>query len=381
MTQPEHYPMNNHDNNSPTQSSMGFINNFPSSNQVYNNGTHSNNQWQQMTRSPNSMGSPTNPGMSSSSMPAAPSPLLNSINSSSIMGMSGTPQQPSSVKTPLSQNSLTLRNPFEDDLVSRPASRQQMPPPTSNNQRLYFDTVKEFRSQIYCNGNDYALRFRQPMAYNTIGTERFVRYPVPNINRSPSIPIQKAMAPQLSLQMPVTSAPPAQTTTTKRRVTKKQKEQQEQMQIQSPQLNGMGMMPNNFPHGISPMGMDLSRPCSSHDLSNCDPRARNSPGSMHLNALGRSQSTDNFRQSMNLKLMPNEKCATLNYPCAKCEEIITSDKRGLRCTAAGRGCFLSYHIDCVGLTIHAYNQLVIDPRCEWVCLQCQDSKSIHFKVN
>jgi hypothetical protein len=75
-----------------------------------------------------------NPAMmptSSMNMPAAPSPLLNSMSSSSIMsanmGMAGTPQQPGSVKTPLSVQQqqtntgyLLLRNPFEEDLESRP---------------------------------------------------------------------------------------------------------------------------------------------------------------------------------------------------------------------------------------------------------------------
>lgn len=104
---------------------MGYINSFPQG-----------NQWQQVNRSPNSMGngSPMNSTMmptSSMNMPAAPSPLLNSVNSSAMMsnppnlGMVGTPQQPGSVKTPLSvqqqqSNSVLLRNPFEEDMESRP---------------------------------------------------------------------------------------------------------------------------------------------------------------------------------------------------------------------------------------------------------------------
>jgi hypothetical protein len=100
---------------------MGYINNYPQG-----------NQWQQVNRSPGSNGSPMNPAMMpTSSMPAAPSPLLNSVNSSSMMsanmGMAGTPQQPGSVKTPLSvhqqqsnSGSLILRNPFEEDLEARP---------------------------------------------------------------------------------------------------------------------------------------------------------------------------------------------------------------------------------------------------------------------
>jgi hypothetical protein len=132
---------------------MNYMNGYPA-NGHFNNNNPNNSQWQQMTRSPNSMGNNGSPSgitpSSSMNMPTVPSPLLNSVNSNSI-GIGGTPQQ-QSVKTPSSvhqqpSNSglLTLRNPFEEDLEFRPASRQRMPPPTNNNQRLYFDMVKEFR--------------------------------------------------------------------------------------------------------------------------------------------------------------------------------------------------------------------------------------------
>lgn len=159
-----------------------------------------------------------------------------------------------------------------------------MPPPTSNNQRLYFDMVKEFRSQLYCHTNDPMFRFRLPMAYNTVGSEQ-IRYPSMNLNRSQSIPVQKLVPPPPQMppmQMPVTSTAPAPAPS-KRRTTKKQKEQQQQEQLQSPQLNGMP----GFPHGISPMAMEMNRPCSSHDFSNCDPRARNSPGSLPMHMKGK----------------------------------------------------------------------------------------------
>ncbi|KAI6177042.1 hypothetical protein M3Y97_00864200 [Aphelenchoides bicaudatus] len=256
MTQTEHYPLNNHEN-SPTQSAIGYINNFPPA-----------NQWQQMNNSPNSMqnGSPMNPAMlpnSSINMPAAPSPLLNSMSNNSMlsnqqnMGMAGTPQQPGSVKTPLSvqqqqsnAGSLMLRNPFEEDLESRPASRQQMPPPTSNNQRLYFDMIKEFKAQLYCLNNDPMIRFRLPMAYNTKGTDQ-LKYPTTNINRSLSVVQKPALpTPQMPpMQMPVTSSAPSQPAT-KRRTTKKQKEQQQQEQLQSPQLNGNVISTRHLSHGF-----------------------------------------------------------------------------------------------------------------------------------
>lgn len=336
---------------------MGFMNGFPPGH--FNNTTSVNNQWQQMNRSPNSMGSNGSPsGIMHSNMPAAPSPLLNSVNSSSIMsnqgmGGGGTPQQPGSVKTPLSvqqQTSsnpglMTLKNPFEEDLESRPASRQQMPPPTNTNQRLYFDIIKEVRSPMYCNGNDPMFRLRLPMAYNTIGAEMNLPYPNTNINRSPSIPIQKSMPLQMppqmppQMQMPVTSSAPIPqqpATTTRKRQTKKQKEQQEQMQAS--QMNGGGPMPN-FPHGMLPMAIDPSRPCSSHDLN-----TRSSPGTIQMNmkglfnfeaiihyyvclVLGRSPSTDVFPhlpgRNIPMKLMPNEKCATENYNCFHCNSLIT----------------------------------------------------------
>lgn len=137
---------------------------------MFNNGS----SWQQINRSPNSMGSNGSPTMNPM-MPAVPSPLLNSINSGSIMsnqpiGMIGTPQQPPLVRTPssvqqqfLNPSSIILRNPFEEDLEYRPASRQQMPPPTSSNQRLYFDLLKEFKSQIYFLNNDPMIRCRLPV--------------------------------------------------------------------------------------------------------------------------------------------------------------------------------------------------------------------------
>lgn len=114
------------------------------------------------------------------------------------------------------------------------------------------------------------------MAYNTIGSEQ-IRYPPVNINRSPSIPIQKAMPPQMPMHLPVTSSQQPPAPVTKRRLTKKQKEQQQQEhQLQSPQINGV--MPN-FP---PPMPMELSRASSSHDLP-----TRSSPGTipMHLKGL------------------------------------------------------------------------------------------------
>jgi hypothetical protein len=159
-------------------------------------------------------------------------------------------------------------------------SRQQMPPPppTNNNQRLYFDMIKEFRSQLYCHTNDHMIRYRLPMAYNTMGSEQ-IRYPHMNLNRSQSIPIQKLLPPPLQMppmQMPVQSVAPAPAPS-KRRATKKQKEQQQQEQLQSPQLNGMpGFVP-----GISPMAMEMNRPCSSNEFSN------NSPGSLPMHIKGK----------------------------------------------------------------------------------------------
>jgi hypothetical protein len=79
-----------------------------------------------------------------------------------------------------------------------------MPPPASNHQRLYFDMVKEFRFQLYCHTNDHMIRFRLPMAYNTVASEQ-IRYPTMNLNRSQSIPVQKLVPPPQMppMQMPV----------------------------------------------------------------------------------------------------------------------------------------------------------------------------------
>jgi hypothetical protein len=253
---------------------MGFMNGYPASHHPYNS---TSNQWQQIKKSPN--GSPVM--MPYSNVPAVPSPLLNSMSNR----MGGTPQQSNSIKTPGSVQQLssqTLRSPFEEDLdnLKRPASRQQMPPPmappTFSNPRLFFDMIKEFRSQMYCKGNDQMLRCRLPLAYNTVGSER-IPYPTMNLNRSPSF--QQNLMPPPQMPMPVTSSAPS--SSTKRRPTKKQKELQlQQEQMQSSQMNGMP----NFPHGISPVAMDLNRPCSSHDLNGYDPNmARNSPNSYPLN--------------------------------------------------------------------------------------------------
>ncbi|KAI6214862.1 hypothetical protein M3Y94_00318200 [Aphelenchoides besseyi] len=230
MTPTDHYPANHE--NSPTQATMGFNGSYAS---MYTQ----NNQWQQIGRSPTSMGSngspsPMNPMNPSSSMnaPAVPSPLLHSTNgmtpAASVSNLSGSQgnmlnSQSSSIEAPM------LKSPFEEDLYTRPHSRQQIPPPGSSSQLSQFEIAKISRMAFY-KPMDMNVRARCPFAFNTLASQSFnYKYPaqvLPYLRRTPYEKFAQFMERPMPVPMqPQTTSAPAPTSTNKRAKKKKSEPQ------------------------------------------------------------------------------------------------------------------------------------------------------------
>ncbi|KAI6187879.1 hypothetical protein M3Y98_00293100 [Aphelenchoides besseyi] len=392
MTPTDHYPANHE--NSPTQATMAYNGSYAS---MY----AQNNQWQQFGRSPTSMGSnsspsPMNPMNPSSSLnaPAVPSPLLHSTNGmtpaasvSNIPGSHGNMlnSQPSSIDPPM------LRSPFEEDIYARPHSRQQMPPPGPS-QPSQFELMKMQRMAYY-KPMDMNVRARCPFAFNTVASGSFnYNYPpkvLPFLRRTPYDKFAHFMERPMPVPMPPqTTSAPASTSTNKRAKKKKSEPQvhpaavpipstaiEHDLQKQAMVMNGMMSHPNT-PYNCVPhdLGTGGPTPDGTNDLSQC-----NSPTFNNLK--GRPTSTDNFSSfppntfARPLKLMYNDKFA-VNVDCLSCRKLITSDKRGIRCTALGQGCGYGYHPECAGLSPESFVMFLRDPRCEWVCQNCKQQRPI-----
>ena len=369
---------------------------------MYVGGATGVGQWQ--NHSPNSMRGNMSPSpmsvhpsaaASAHNAPTVPSPLVHSMSAHTP----GAATRPPSAKSTSASSSATtattistigvvptLRNPFEDDVLLRPAP----PPPSRSGAALggrIFDVIKTARLNVGYTPIEPPLRFRLPLAANTPAGDAFnFGYPLSapaQLRRTPSDRLAKPL-PQPALMQPMAAAaataamlppmstpttsaqqpphaPPPPTTTSKRAKKKKEppppppppsqpapETMEPPMHSHAPPLNGAPpymMMPpldaagaSCFPHDLSmaPDPRHANSPSALPPHMRCKRRRQHEERSIETPLLARSTSADGYAQPPPPHLIaaaanyaqprfirPQDKYVVSAADCANCRSSIT----------------------------------------------------------
>ncbi|CAD5222241.1 unnamed protein product [Bursaphelenchus xylophilus] len=363
-------------------------------------------QWSNNNRtSPNSMGStnnspsPLNSNAPPMNNPTAPSPLIGSQpnmgppTSSSNNQENSTPPLSNHGGTPPQQDNecpQVIKSPFDDELRCMPLNPQMHLPPTQH------EHLRNLLINTRYNAPDIPqLRAQFPPSVNTLQGHNFITslYPqVQNLNRSQCFVVQAPRIPPPPVMMPQQQPPaPAPPPPKKKRQTKKEKEEQkkreeeEKRMMQQPMMMHNPQMFNHMPPGqfmpgpmpgqmpMQMMGMDPNRPSSSEMRDPC----LMSPNAM----LPHMKGPDGFAVPgpvMNRFKPPTERIVEANHSCVSCQQPVSPEMKGIRCTASGMGCGSVFHASCVNINPDALYQFQFEQQCEWSCINCAKRRNGFF---